>query len=152
MPFAKKFIKCMNLPNEGDSVEGFKIESVKVGHIGLRGGIYEYPFKIIVVGKGGKISVKKTFKKFLDEKKTIFSGYGNPYQCTGGKMEIENLGDSRYVIKARGVCVRVFLKVEFEKFIQYLRKTMVFDEKKETFSNEQIINKYLKEYQKITSK
>jgi hypothetical protein len=149
LPFAKKFKKCMELPEEGDLAEGFSIESIKVGHIGIHQGIYDYPTELIIKGKGGKLGVRKAFKPIFDKKSTTFSGYGNPYQCRGSKMEIERLIEGKYLIKVRGVCVRVFLKEELIKFAQYLSKNQYFNKKKDSFNPVVITENYLKDYNQL---
>lgn len=146
LPFAKKFKKCMELPEEGDFVEGFSVESIKVGHIGLHQGIYEYPTQLIVKGKGGKLGVRKAFKPIFDKISTTFSGYGTPYQCRGTKIQVKRLEEGKYLIKVHGVCTRVFLKEELIKFIQYLRENQYLDKKRDSSTAEQITEDYINKY------
>lgn len=138
----------MGFPEEGQVVEGFTVESVSVSHVGVSAGRYEYPFELIVRGEGNANKVKTAFKEFFKARRTLFSEYGNPYQCHHGKMEVKDLGGGRFSVTSRGVCTRVFLKDEFEKFAAYLsEKGYVVGVKKEGEWNE-TIEKYLKQYER----
>ena len=140
----------MKFPKEGEKIKEFTIESVRVEHTPLGSGRYEYPTEITVVGKGGKKGVKDTFRHFFDQRITLFSGYGNPYQCQGGKMEIESLGESRYRIKAQGKCGRIFLKRELEYFLEHLNKNNLISGEMKITQREEVIEEYLKNYIKKT--
>ena len=122
MPFADKFRATMAFPVVGDQIGGFRIEEVEVGHIGIGGGRYEYPVRIVVQGKGGKQGIKSAFKELLSAINTTFSGYGNPYQCRIDKIEIEGLGENRYCIAAKGTGVRIYLEKELERFLGYINE------------------------------
>ncbi|UCE13841.1 MAG: hypothetical protein JSV04_01375 [Candidatus Heimdallarchaeota archaeon] len=149
MPFAKKYSKHMKLPKEGEFIDNFLIELVKIEHIAMGSGKYEYPTEMIVSGKGGKKQVKDVFKKLFDQRITLFSGYGNPYQCQGGRMEIESLGERKYKIKARGSCVRFFLKRELYEFLLFLVKNDYLPEK---IDEKKLIEDYIKIYHRKTAK
>jgi hypothetical protein len=150
MPFAKKYSKHMKFPKEGDKINDFTIELVKVKHTPLGSGRYEYPTEITAIGRGGKKGVRDTFKQFFDQKITLFSGYGNPYQCQGGKMEIESLGENKYRIRAQGSCTRIFLKRELEQFLQHLMKNNLISGEIDTVEIVELIENYMKMYIKKT--
>lgn len=142
----------MKIPKEGDKLKDFTVESVKVEHTPIGSGRYEYPTEIIVIGKGGKKGVKDTFRQFFDQRITLFSGYGNPYQCQGGQMKIESLGANKYRINAIGSCVRIFLKRELNEFLEYLLKNDHLSDEIDTAEREVLIEDYMKIYLKKTKK
>ncbi len=150
MPFASEYRRGMGFPKEGEVVAGFSVESVRVEHVSVSRGRYEYPTEIIVKGKGGKMKVRKAFRKFFDTRKTLFSGYGNPYQCMPGKMEIEGLDEGRFSIKARGTCVRVYLRDELNRFIQYLLENRYLANRMDNAERQHMIEDYLKKYQTVS--
>ncbi|MBS7614800.1 hypothetical protein KEJ18_03610 [Candidatus Bathyarchaeota archaeon] len=142
----------MGFPEEGQVIDGFTVESVSVSHVGVSAGRYEYPFEIIVKGEGNINKVKATFKAFFKTRRTVFSGYGNPYQCHHGKMEIKELRSGRFSITSRGTCVRVYLKDELERFAEHLsQKGLVINNKDETEWID-IIAEYMKQYKKTSSR
>jgi hypothetical protein len=96
--------------------------------------------------------VKQTFKAFFQARRTLFSGYGNPYQCRHGKMEVQNLGNGKFSIISRGVCIRVYLKSELERFIKHLRASYLLIEGTDEAKWKTIIDNYMKEYEKFTSR
>lgn len=109
LPFANRYRKEMGLPKKDEVVEGFRIESVLVKHeAAYTEGLarYEYPTKLIVEGMGTVNDVKEAFQGFFDDERTIYSSYGNPYQYVPGKMYVQSLGEDRFLIEARGSCVR----------------------------------------------
>ena len=152
MPFSRKYRTGMGFPEEGQVVNGFTVESVSVSHVGVNAGRYEYPFEIIVKGEGNANKVKATFKEFFKTRRILFSGYGNPYQCQHGKIEIKDLGDGRFSIKARGACVRVYLKDELQRFAEYLSKKGCIMDRKDGKEWMDIIEEYMKQYEKTSSK
>ena len=52
MLFARKYRREMGLLKEGIVVDGFRVESVSVMHIGVDRGVYEYPTEMVVEGRG----------------------------------------------------------------------------------------------------
>ena len=122
MPFSRKFREGMGFPEEGQIVDGFTVESVSVSHVGVSEGRYEYPFEIVVKGEGNANKVKTAFKGFFKARRTVFSEYGNPYQCHHGKVEVKDLGSGKFSIVSRGACTRVFLKDELERFTASLKE------------------------------
>ena len=84
LPFFKRYRREMGFPKEGEVVGGFRVESVSVEHMAAYTDTqarYEYPTRIIVEGDGTVEDVKRVFMKFFVDKKTILTGYGNPYLC-----------------------------------------------------------------------
>lgn len=120
MPFAHEYQAGMGLPKPGDVVEGFIVESVVVSHVGVCPGRYEYPSEIIVQGLGSKEKVRRAFKEALDIHRTLFSEFGNPYQCSTGKVEVERMDKERFRVQFRGSGVRVHLKSELSRFLDHL--------------------------------
>ena len=60
MPFANKFIKTMEFPKPGDTLNGFAVEAVEVGHVGGAHG-YRYPIRMVLAGAGGKQKARSPF-------------------------------------------------------------------------------------------
>lgn len=142
----------MGFPKEGQIVDGFTVESVSVNHINITGGYYEYPTEIIVKGEGNKKAVRKTFSKFYRDRRTLFSGYGNPYQCRHGKIEIQSLGNSRFSITAQGTCVRVYLRDELVRFLEYLYEKKPFPDDLDRAEREKTVSDYMKKYIRSSSR
>ena len=142
----------MGFPSEGQVVNGFMVESVSVGYVGVSEGQYEYPVEMIVKGEDNAGKVKAAFKEFFKARRTVFSEYGNPYQCHHGKIEVKDLGSGRFSIISRGACTRIFLKDEFERFAAYLkeRRLAVCDINEAELKT--TIEEYLKKYEKATSR
>jgi hypothetical protein len=120
MPFAHEYKVGMDLPKEGDAVKGFTVESVLVSHVGVCPGRYEYPTEIVVRGSGSREKVRAAFKQALNIRRTLFSGYGNPYQCSTGKVTVERVDAEHFRVCFRGIGVRVHLKEELIRFLAYL--------------------------------
>ena len=85
MPHVNKYKKEIGFPKKGDSINGFKVESVSVGHVSLKPTRrYEFPTELIVKGEDGAGvgRLESTFKSFFNVKaKKILSRDGNPYLC-----------------------------------------------------------------------
>jgi hypothetical protein len=152
MPFAQKFRKGMGFPKEGQVIKGFKVESVSISHINISDGRYEYPTEIVVKGEGKAKTVIKAFKEFYCDKRTLFSGYGNPYQCGHGKIEAQSLGGGKFMITSRGACVRVYLGPELERFMDYLLKKSYLANGIDEEKCKKAITEYIMEYQKTASR
>jgi hypothetical protein len=152
MPFSRKFREGMGFPKESQVVNGFTVESVSVSHVNVGVGRYEYPFELIVKGKGNTNKVKATFKEFFKTRRTLFSEFGNPYQCQHGKMEVKDLGNGKFSVTSRGSCTRVFLKDEFEKFVAYLTENGYVAGGEVEAEWKETIEKYLKQYEKLVSR
>ncbi len=120
MPFAGEFREGMRLPNPGAVIGGFTVESLQVEHVGVGAGRYEYPIQLVVRGKGGKAGARKALKPVLDRRTTIFSEFGNPYQCSIGTVQVESLGPELYRLTTRGVGNRVDLRCELARFLDWL--------------------------------
>ena len=80
MPFAEKYRFTMRLPKAGARLEGFVVESCEIGHDERGDGTIDYPFSMILAGKGGRQAASKAVRAALDHGRTTFSGFGNPYQ------------------------------------------------------------------------
>jgi len=101
-----------------------------------------------VKGIGNENEVRKAFKSFFNTRKTIFSGYGNPYQCLPGKMQIESLGDNRFSVTAKGTCVRIYLRNELNEFMGYLFEKDYLADKMEDVDWKELIENYMRDYSK----
>ena len=150
MPFAGEFRDAMGFPVAGDVVGGFRVEAVHVDHAGAGPGRYEYPTELVVLGKGGKDGVRRAFKELFARRRTIFSEYGNPYQCSCGRMEVQSQGEGRYRIASRGVGARVHLIEELGRFLEYLARAGHLDKAAQASGPEMIVTDYLRLYQQET--
>ena len=151
MPFAKKYYRVMKFPKEGEVIDGFTVLSITITHNNVKSGIYEYPTEIIAEGKGGKTKVKDVFKKYFDQRITTFSGYGNPYQMHGGRIEIIALNNKKYKIKAKGIGVRIYLRRELNQFLKFLVENNLIVKNLDEIVREEIIDDYISRYQKIST-
>lgn len=143
MPFSRKFQNGMGFPKEDQVIDGFTVESVSVSHINI---------SARARGKGSTNKVRKTFKEFFKTKRTLFSGYGNPYQCRHGKMKVQSLGNCRFSITARGTCVRIYLKDELVRFMEYLYENKQFPDDADKSEWETTIADYMKKYVRSSSR
>jgi len=147
MPSLEVYREAMGFPAAGDVVNGFRIEEVQVGHTGAGPGRYDYPTELVVSGKGGKEGARRALKELFARRRTIFSEYGNHYQCVGGNMEIESQGEGRYRVSARGVGIRVHLAEELARFLEYLAASGRLDQTAQTAGLESIMSDYMRRYQ-----
>lgn len=152
MPFAGEYREAMGFPVAGDTVGGFLIEEFRVSHEGAGPGRYEYPIEVVVSGKGGKEGVRQALKPVFSRRMTIFTEFGNPYQCTGGRMDVESLGEGRYRVKARGIGTRVHLKEELMRFLGHLEASGVRGPSADTADRAGIVDGYLRRYWDETRK
>jgi len=120
MPFANKFRAMMDLPFAGDTVGGYVVETVEVGHEPAGPGLYSYAVRIVLRGAGGQQGVRRALEALFSSHRMTFSGYGNPYQLWFGRPKIESLGEQRYAVSVEGAGARVFLEQELDRFLDYL--------------------------------
>jgi hypothetical protein len=120
MPFAGEFREAMGFPRAGDIVGGFVIQELSVRHEGMGAGRYEYPIELVLAGKGGKEGVRRALKGLFSRRMTLFTEFGNPYQCSVGSIAVEGLGEGLYRVTARGIGNRVHLREELIRFMGYL--------------------------------
>jgi hypothetical protein len=147
MPFANKFRAMLDMPLVGDTVEGYLVESVAVGHEGKGPGLYGYAVRIVLQGPGGQEGVRRALKVLFAAHPLTFSGYGNPYQLWFGKPELESLGEQRYAVTAEGAGARVFLEPELERFLAYLAAHGQLAAGGASVGKETLVQAYLAEYQ-----
>jgi hypothetical protein len=113
MPFSRKFKKIMRLPDEGDRIGGFSVDSSSVEHSYIKGSNprrYEYPVRLTVRKEGDekKKDVEDAFKPLLTQQNVrTTSGFGNPYTCGIERLRISSIGIGRFSIKALGHCTRI---------------------------------------------
>lgn len=151
MPFAGEFREAMRFPREGSEVGGFTVELVRVEHVGAGPGRYEYPTEIVLRGKGGQQGVQQALKFLFATRRTIFTGWGNPYQCSPGRMEVESLGEGRYRVTARGIGTRIHLREELERFVASLAAAGFLVPGVMAVDHAAIVDEYLRRYQAETS-
>lgn len=120
MPFAGAFRSGMRFPEAGTVVNGFTVETVRVEQVGSGAGRYEYPIEVTVRGRGGKDGAKKALKPLFDRQVTIFSEFGNPYQCSIGPVRVERTAPECYRLISSGIGVRVNLRRELLRFLASL--------------------------------
>jgi hypothetical protein len=110
LPFSNRYRREMGFPAKGKKVGGFEVDSVSIEHIAKYDenlARYEYPTEILVQGEGTVDDVAKAFYRLFSTRRQILSSYGNPYQCEPGELEVRDLGGGRFMIAARGSCVRL---------------------------------------------
>ncbi len=146
MPFANKFRAMMDFPLAGDTVGGYVVESVEVGHEGVGPGQYAYAVRIVLRGPGGQQGVRRALKEIFSCHPMTFSGFGNPYQLCFGKPEIESLGEQRYAVKAQGAGARVFLEPELDRFLGYLAENGQLAAPYDRAAAEALVQGYLERY------
>jgi len=65
MPHANKYKNEMGFQKKGDTIDGFKVESVSVDHVSLKPTRrYEFPTEIMVKGEDNVSRLESTFKGF----------------------------------------------------------------------------------------
>lgn len=141
MPFAKSFRFVMRLPDPGNLVGPFTVDSCDVEHHPQGGGRYEYSVTMEVRGLGGVAGVKKAFRPLLTSGHSYFSAYGNPYQLGFAGYEVSALGNRRYRIDAKGVGHRFDLERELQRFLIYLDHNALE-------AGPAVIQRYLADYQR----
>jgi hypothetical protein len=146
MPFADKFRAMMDFPFPGDTVDGFRVESVDVGHESGGPGIYKYAVRLVLAGPGGQQGVKQALRPLFAAHCTTFSGYGNPYQLWFGRPEIENLGDNRYAVTVEGAGARTFLEDDLERFLAHLTDESPLPAPSDAAARKALVEAYLNEY------
>ncbi|NLF02825.1 MAG: hypothetical protein GX601_17805 [Anaerolineales bacterium] len=147
MPFADKFRATMDLPFAGDTVEGFVVERIDVGHESTGPGRYVYPVSIVLRGAGGQAGVRRALKTLLRPPTTTFSGYGNPYELSFGRPEVEPLGDGGYAVTVEGAGVRVHLDNELRRFLAFMAAEGHLPSNAEGVNQESLVQIYLEKYQ-----
>lgn len=144
MPFSEQFHRCMKLPYEGEMVNKFLVQSIKISHQNLLDGIYSFPIQLTVIGEEGIQEVQKSFKPIFTKIISLFTEYGSLYQCRCEKLEIKTIAPKTYFITTTGIGVRIYPKQELEAFIQFLKEYTGFFE----LNSEAIITTYLNHYKK----
>ncbi len=147
MPFAEQFHRCMMLPNKGDTIDQFYIQSIKIDHRNIHDGVYDFPIELIVIGEthGGKNSVLSLFRPIFNKVISLYTHYGSLYQCRCEKLQIEMVAPKTYKISTIGIGCRIYPKRELESFMNFLKDSTGFME----LNSEAIITAYLDYYQKV---
>lgn len=131
----------MRIPQAGDRVGPFTVESSRVEHHPHGAGRYDYSVEIVVGGKGGVAGVRKAFKSLLTAGHSYFSAYGNPYQLGFAGFDVVSLGEKRYRIEAVGIGNRIDLRRELTRFVTYLDREGIE-------LGDSTIDRYLEDYQR----
>ena len=152
MPFAKSFKRAMALPEAGEVIGGFTVAQVDVTHISTEHGRYRYPITIDLKGKGGRQAVRRILGRLASATVVHFSSYGNPYQLSIEKLEVQSLGQSRYRVIANGLGARIFLKQELIRFFEFLAANGYCKKTLFEGDREEAANKYLAQYQAETKR
>lgn len=145
LPFAEQFHRCMKLPHDGEMVDKFLIQSCKVSHRNIFDGVYSFPIELVIIGEGGKQDVSIVFKPIFQKVISLYTEYGNLYQCRCEKLVIQLIAPKTYKITTTGIGCRIYPKKELEAFIQFLKEYTGFFE----LNSDAIISTYLDHYQKI---
>lgn len=144
MPFAEQFQRCMKLPHEGEMIEKFLVQTIKVSHKNLLDGVYSFPVEVIIIGEGGKQEVVKVFKPIFNKVISLYTEYGNLYQCRTEKLDVESIAPKTFKLTTTGIGCRIYPKKELEAFIQFLKVYTGFM----ALNADAIITTYLDYYQK----
>ena len=131
MPNLQQYLKGFGL-HKGNVYENFKLTEIQMEHnVIKRYHEYKYPTCLTFQWNGGKEGdfmapsqaiVKKFLKSFkedvVDESRTIYSAYGNPYECIFhndqlyGPLEVQELHDKKcgfmIIIKCTGYATRLY--------------------------------------------
>lgn len=146
MPFAVKFRAMMDMFFPGDTVGGFVVESLDVGHQGIGGGRYVYPVRIILRGPGGQQGVRRALKPLLTSHPFTFSGFGTPYQMWFDRAKVESLGERRYEVRVEGIGCRMFLGEQLERFLEHLESIGIVVPMTDEGVAKELVEEYLTEY------
>ena len=145
MPFAEQFQRCMKLPHDGDMIDKFLVQSIKISHHNIFDGVYNFPVEVVIIGDSGKQDVLKKFKPIFNKVISLFTEYGSLYQCRCEKLEINMIAPKTYKLTTTGIGYRIYPKQELEAFIQFLKDSTGLYE----FNSEVLITTYLDHYRKI---
>jgi hypothetical protein len=117
VPNVRDFLNGFGIKGTGQKVDGLVIESVRCVHV-LKVQYREYEYPLTIRFKSSKeitlskIDIKKIIEKFNNDlnsgSRVIYSGYGNPYKCNIGKIDVEELSDEKFELTTLGICVRSF--------------------------------------------
>lgn len=119
MPFANKFRFTLRIPEAGETLGGFVVESSSVKDEPQGDGRYEYPIEMVLAGPGGKQGLGRMVREEFAGFRTTFSAYGNAYQLRLGRFTVEGLGGRRYRVIATGLGTRIDLEKELRRFTTY---------------------------------
>ena len=142
----------MSFPRPGDSLGGFTVEEVDVGHVGSGAGRYRYPIRLVIRGKGGKQAARAAVRELFARKRTAFSGYGNPYQFVIGGCEAVRIDDQLYEVTATGYGARIHLDYELRRFYRFLASSGSLSRSAAQSGIDPILESYLNEYQAETTR
>ncbi len=105
MPSATRFRKGFGLPDIGEKISGWVVESSEIEHIPIkRYRKYRYPIHYEFEGSGDISTLKSLFNQ---SSRIIYTRYGNPYRCSISLKDIRR-EDGKVVVEAEGYCERIF--------------------------------------------
>lgn len=128
MPFAEQYHRCMKLPQKGEMIGRFLVQTIRVTHQNLLDGVYSFPTELVVIGDGDIKTVLESFNPIFNKVISLYTQYGSLYQCRGGKLEIEIIAPKTFKITTTGIGNRIYPKHELEAFIQFLKDYTGFQE------------------------
>jgi len=109
MPDIDRFLKGFHI-YQGLVLDGYQLTNTSSTEQQIvRYRKYSYPITLTFTftGKHSKTDLLPLLKRHVGGKKVIYSEYGNPYECSFGKLNIIKQSDKSIVIKTIGVCIRV---------------------------------------------
>lgn len=106
MPSVSEYLSGFDL-KKGLRVAGYELVDVETDHILVeRYRLYDYPTTMIWRPVGGdRQEFLSELRSLLSETKTIYTRYGNPYDCGFGRLLVT--GGEVLTVNAVGVCRRV---------------------------------------------
>ena len=151
MPFAKNFAASFSLPFPGDALEGFTVESIEArDEPASVEGLHRYSVRMVLRGPGGQTGVRRAVQALLGRQPTTFSAYGNPYQLWCDRPQIEPLGDRRYAVTVCAAGMRIALRGELVRFLEYLEAAGRLAPSSDGASHEALAAAYEKAYAEET--
>lgn len=102
MPAAGKFASGFGI-HKGLKIGAWTLSSFSISHVEVvRFKTYRYPIRLTFTGSGTSTNILSSVKRKFAGKKTILSGYGNPYTCKIGNIKISSSSNGKIVITATG--------------------------------------------------
>lgn len=89
---------------------GYELIDIEVGHVQIqRYRRYQYPTMMIwrqIHPAANPQDLLKGLGEHLGANRTIWTSYGNPYDCNFGRLELVSESQGTVQIEATGTCVR----------------------------------------------
>lgn len=111
MPKVGKYLSGFGL-QEGSYLDGYFLAKISAEHVSVRRyREYQYPVTMTWQVYDQTANYSNLFRDlsiYLSGDRTIYTSYGNPYQCNFGQLSLNKITPSEVVITARGTCQRIF--------------------------------------------